>query len=644
MAESNETPRPPPRTRIRPRRRSSVALATAAAAISICGTSCAAANENQHIPSKERNGTREKHGDKPTAYPVLPNPDNRILDTDSQDDGDDGPMPQSYIIGGTDLSNPAAHPWFAATKFTQDNIHNYGTEHTAYGSNPHQSHDSKSPTNQNLHALQSWLGCGASLIASRFVVTAAHCVWDPMQDPYAVASGKETRRAMDPLEVGLEYRVGFSGYCPDQLVSRNNNNAAGSNEKKDAIMEAAAAAAASESRLHVDEPDGSDGSTSSYGSAAPPPSSMEENCGQPYEDIPAVDIHLHPAHPDTGSVIDLAIVELAYPSNIAPVALDTTGSVLSTIDQGARMTVLGAGKTHGRYTYSPSQWNAALPDELQSVEVGRVPVQHCVDQLPGLLDSGHLDGSMICSVSLNRLDKSEELGTACHGDSGGPLIVSRPKEGSSSTTTSTTNLRQHPTPSTASSNTTAATATSSSNQDILLGVVSVGKQNCNGEATAYTSASYASGWMCSIMCQDSLGLVAFEDCPDWCYDEENGRYHGEVTSDGNGGSAIFGFTGDSEDGNGGTAYGPKEQQGRAHAFIDGDEGDSEITPTNGNSIDCETEGNLEFLFRSKSKSCRWLGKANRSLQRILRICSKTNARDVCAGTCRAGSERCVFSS
>ena len=362
----------------------------------------------------------------------------------------------------------------------------------------------------------------------------------------------------------------------------------------------------------------------------------------------------------SGSVIDLAIVELAYPSNIAPVALDTTGSVLSTIDQGARMTVLGAGKTHGRYTYSPSQWNAALPDELQSVEVGRVPVQHCVDQLPGLLDSGHLDGSMICSVSLNRLDKSEELGTACHGDSGGPLIVSRPKEGSSSTTTSTTNLRQHPTPSTASSNTTAATATSSSNQDILLGVVSVGKQNCNGEATAYTSASYASGWMCSIMCQDSLGLVAFEDCPDWCYDEENGRYHGEVTSDGNGGSAIFGFTGDSEDGNGGTAYGPKEQQGRAHAFIDGDEGDSEITPTNGNSIDCETEGNLEFLFRSKSKSCRvsgmslcvvftssvlfdstidapvcltsfhltlfsiyifhtcqqWLGKANRSLQRI----------------------------
>ena len=106
---------------------------------------------------------------------------------------------------------------------------------------------------------------------------------------------------MDPLEVGLEYRVGFSGYCPDRLVSRNNENAAGGGgEKKDAIMEAASAAgAAGESRLHVDEQGGSDGS--SYGSAPPP--SMEENCGQPYEDIPAVDIHLHPAHPDTGECV-----------------------------------------------------------------------------------------------------------------------------------------------------------------------------------------------------------------------------------------------------------------------------------------------------------------------------------------------------
>ena len=305
MAESYEAP-PPPRSRIRPRRRSSAVLVTAAAAISICGTSCAVANESRHIPSKA-NGTRETVDKQPTADPVLPNHNSRILDTS---DSEEDPMPQSYIIGGTDLTNPAAHPWFAATKFTQ-NVNDYGTEHT-YGSNPHQSHDSKSPTNQNLHALQSWLGCGASLIASRFVVTAAHCVWDPRQDPYAVASGKETRRAMDPLEVGLEYRVGFSGYCPDQLVSRNtHNNAAGSSEKKDAIMEAAAAAA-SESRLHVDEPDGSDGSTSSYGSAAPPPSSMEENCGQPYEDIPAVDIHLHPAHPDTGEFVKTSVHNAWY--------------------------------------------------------------------------------------------------------------------------------------------------------------------------------------------------------------------------------------------------------------------------------------------------------------------------------------------
>ena len=313
-------------------------------------------------------------------------------------------------------------------------------------------------------------------------------------------------------------------------------------------------------------------------------------------------------------------------SNIAPVALDTTGSVLSTIDQGARMTVLGAGKTHGRYTYSPSQWNAALPDELPSVEVGRVPVQHCVDQLPGLLNSGHLDGNMICSVSLNRLDKNEELGTACHGDSGGPLIVSRPKEPSISTTSSTTNLRQHPTSSATSSNSTSATATSTSNQDILLGVVSVGKQNCNGEATAYTSVSYASAWMCSILCQDSLGLVAFEDCPDWCYDEENGRYHGEVMSDGNGGSPIFGFTGDSQDGNGGggTAYGLKEQQGRAHAFIDEDESNNQITSANGNSINCETEGNLEFLFRSKSKSCRVSG-----MICVFFICLVRRCRSIC---------------
>lgn len=302
----------------------------------------------------------------------------------------------------------------------------------------------------------------------------------------------------------------------------------------------------------------------------------------------------------SGSVIDLAIVELAYPSTIAPVALDTTGSVLSTTEQGSRMTVLGAGKTHGKHTYSPSQWNAALPDELQSVEVGRAPVQHCVDQLPGLLDSGHLDGSMICSVSLSRLKMSEKLGTACHGDSGGPLIVSRPKEPTPSTF-STTNLRQHPS-STAPTNSTAIAA--SPNQDVLLGVVSVGKQNCNGEATAYTSVSYASGWMCSIMCQDSLGLVAFEDCPDWCYDEENGRYHGEVMGDGNGGSAIFGFTGDSHDGNGGTAYGLKEQQGRAHASVDEEKDDNTIISTSGNVIDCEAEGNLEFLFRSKSKSCR----------------------------------------
>lgn len=302
----------------------------------------------------------------------------------------------------------------------------------------------------------------------------------------------------------------------------------------------------------------------------------------------------------SGSVIDLAIVELAYPSTIVPVALDTAGSVLSTIEQGSRMTVLGAGKTHGKHTYSPSQWNAALPDELQSVEVGRAPVQHCVDQLPGLLDSGHLDGSMICSVSLSRLEKSEKLGTACHGDSGGPLIVSRPEE------PSTTNLRQHPS-STTATNFTATSTSISPNLDVLLGVVSVGKQNCNGEATAYTSVSYASGWMCSIMCQDSLGLVAFEDCPDWCYDEENGRYHGEVMGDGNGGSAIFGFTGDSQDGNGGTAYGLKDQQGRAHAYIDEDEGNNKITTTSGNSIDCEAEGNLEFLFRSKSKSCRVSG-------------------------------------
>lgn len=268
-------------------------LATAAAAISICGTSCAVANENQHIPTK--NGTREKHGDKPTADPVLPKHNHRILDAADTTNEDDDPMPQSYIIGGTDLSNPAAHPWFAATKFTQTNLHGgHGTDHTY--------HDAPSPTNQNLHALQSWLGCGGSLVASRFVVTAAHCVWDPRQDPYAVASGRETRRAMDPLEVGLEYRVGFRGYCPDQLVSRNNDNAAGGGggEKKGAILEAASAGAAGgESRVHVDEHDGSDGS--GYGSAPPP--SMEENCGQPYEDIPAVDIHLHPAHPDTGELV-----------------------------------------------------------------------------------------------------------------------------------------------------------------------------------------------------------------------------------------------------------------------------------------------------------------------------------------------------
>jgi len=40
----------------------------------------------------------------------------------------------------------------------------------------------------------------------------------------------------------------------------------------------------------------------------------------------------------------------------------------------------------------------------------------------------------------------------------------------------------------------------------------------------------------------------------------------------------------------------------------------------------------------------WLGKSGRSKDRILRICSKTNAQDVCTGTCRSGNDRCVFSS
>ena len=109
-----------------------------------------------------------------------------------------------------------------------------------------------------------------------------------------MASGKEERRPMDPLDVGLEYRVGFTGYCPDQLLSRNN---ARSEQNKDAIMEAAAGGGGggggAESRLH----DGDGVSTSGgYGSA------MDENCGQPYEDIPAVSIHLHPAQPDTGEL------------------------------------------------------------------------------------------------------------------------------------------------------------------------------------------------------------------------------------------------------------------------------------------------------------------------------------------------------
>ena len=48
------------------------------------------------------------------------------------------------------------------------------------------------------------------------------------------------------------------------------------------------------------------------------------------------------------------------------------------------------------------------------------------------------------------------------------------------------------------------------------------------------------------------------------------------------------------------------------------------------------------FYKSISCNKQWLGQSNRSQRRIQRICSKTDAQDVCPGTCRPDDGRCIF--
>mmetsp|Transcript_18214 Transcript_18214/g.40454 ORF Transcript_18214/g.40454 Transcript_18214/m.40454 type:complete len:523 (-) Transcript_18214:1719-3287(-) len=442
----------------------------------------------------------------------------------------------------------------------------------------------------------------------------------------------------------------------------------------------------------------------------------------------------------------------------APTTTTTTtppSSLADALPQGSTMTVLGAGKSIPE-SAPRSEWGSTLPDTLQSVEVGKIDVQHCIAQLD-LLHAEHED-SMICSATLSSLDDSsndfdkEELGTACHGDSGGPLIVRRPVLTSSSSTTTSEALSVTHTGSSTEATADATPVQEEQEEDVLLGVVSVGKQSCNGEATAYTKISYASAWMCDIMCGSgsSMGLMTFEDCPDWCHPSANDehvvhrQYDGTEEEDGGGDDAVdvpdvrvpdppavtttstevpADATGRAQDVdtsdvvetiNGGdaadtgdpvdvvNAVNEVEPPDAVHAVdaadsivVDAvepthtvntaDPADAEIDavepPETANTIspvdtstvnavdppnaildpvrpsktvaaavsgiDCDKEGDLEYIHKpnkNRKKPCRWLGNASRSESRVLRICSKTNASDVCSGTCRGGSDRCVYIS
>jgi len=320
--------------------------------------------------------------------------------------------PRDLIIDGSNVDDLRDHPWFAAGKFSKENDLSFA------------------------HANDYWMGCGASLIASRYVLTAAHCVWDPHQYLIYILHGLEQRKPIDPIEYGLQYRVGFSGFCPgiDLEFSRQGGG------------------------LRQPSPQ--------FGIVT-----ANTNCGVPFEDINAVSIHLHDTN-EEGALVDLALIELERPSNAQPVAVDGSGDFYESLPLGGRMAVIGSGQTSGKGDFVSS-----VPRSLQTVDVLKAENEYCIEKFGELVDPFKwADPSQMPSMACSRpVDGTR--GQFCSGDSGGPLI-----------------------------------AKNAEGEDTLVAVISAAKDDCLGEASAYTKVSFGAKWMCEIMCKN------IDDCPQWCFE------------------------------------------------------------------------------------------------------------------------------
>lgn len=267
--------------------------------------------------------------------------------------------PRDLIVDGSDIENLQDYPWFAAGKFTRENGLSFA------------------------FANDLWMGCGASLISERYILTAAHCVWDPNQWLIYVLYGLEQRRPINPVEYGLQFRVGFSGFCHRQGMPL------------------------SESRGGLRTP----------GQGAAAFINENTNCGVAFEDINIVSIHLHDTN-EEGALIDLALLELERPAKAQPVKVDASGKIYESLPLGSPMSILGSGKTSGRGKYVSS-----VPDVLQTVEVLKADNELCIKKFDELADPFKwADPSQEPSIACS---KPITTGQTCSGDSGGPLLVNQ---------------------------------------------------------------------------------------------------------------------------------------------------------------------------------------------------------------------------